>query len=438
MIMTLFACLTLTAASAQTRSDYPTVTLSNGIEMPQFGLGTFGITGSDPDSVCADAVCTALKAGYRHIDTAHSYYVERGVGQGIRESGVPREEIWLTSKLWPSDYSEGREQTLRSIDKMLERLDVDYIDLVYIHQPIGNWKEGWRGLEEAVRQGKVRCIGLSNFEMPVVSDRMQWVLDSAEIRPVIQQIECHPYRQALKERKRAAQAGMLTECWFPLGGAMSNGVLLQDPVIKKIAEAHGKTPAQVIIRWHLQEGLSVIPGSTRHDYIEENIGALDFSLTAKEMKQMRKLNKEKRFFDLPFDQLEQFVLGRPMPEFSQKEQEIIDLSNQKWKWMAEKNVDKLAELFHPQAEFVHMGGFWGTRQELRTIKEGFIWYKQADIHDQVVKFAANVATVYTTLQMTSEVGGREVSFPFFVSEVYTKIDGRWWLTTLAFTSRPHQ
>ena len=138
--------------------------------------------------------------------------------------------------------------------------------------------------------------------------------------------------------------------------------------------------------------------------------------------------------------LAMLVIGS-MTAFAQvtkEEQEMIDLSNQKWAWMAEKNVERLAELFHPEAQFVHMGGFWGTEQELQTIKGGMIWYKKADIYNQVVKFAGPVATVYTTMQLTSEVGGHEVSFPFCVSEVFTKIDGKWWLTTLAFTSRPHQ
>ena len=227
------------------------------------------------------------------------------MGQAIRESGIPREEIWMTSKLWPTEYGEGK--TLKAIDEMLERMQLDYIDLLYVHQPIGDYVGAWKDMEKAVKAGKVRALGISNFDY---NDEMwQRIMDSATIKPAVLQIECHPYAQRLAMRKKAAEQGIQVECWFPLGGAMSRGALLKDPVIKSIAQAHGKTPAQVILRWHIQEGFSVIPGATDPNYIKENIQIFDFSLTDDEMQKIRALNKEQRFFNVPLEQVEKMVWG---------------------------------------------------------------------------------------------------------------------------------
>lgn len=278
----------------------PYVTLNNGQQMPRFGIGTFNVPG---DSVAAEAVCFALKNGYRHIDTAHAYRVERGVGQAIKESGVPREQIWLTSKLWPSEYGDAD----AAIDRMLERLGTDYIDLLYVHQPMGDWRSAWRAMERAVASGKVRSLGLSNFDAAdsLYTAAMEW----AKIKPAVMQIECHPYAQRTKWTERLAADSIVLEAWFPLGGAMSNGALFKDPMIQEIAAAHGKTPAQIILRWHILEGHSTIPGATDHGYITENIDIFDFELTPFEMEQMRKLNKEKRFFNMDYKQSEQFILN---------------------------------------------------------------------------------------------------------------------------------
>ncbi|MDR1879583.1 MAG: aldo/keto reductase [Tannerellaceae bacterium] len=274
--------------------------LNNGLEMPQFGLGTFNTPSNE---VAKEACLTAFRNGYRHVDTAHAYGNESAIGEAVKESDIPREEFWITSKLWPSDYATGN--TLASIDKMLARLQMDYIDLLYIHQPIGDYVAAWKEMEKAVETGKVRALGISNFDAS--DEAFHAIVDNMKIKPVALQIECHPYAQRKEMREKIKPYGIIQECWFPLGGAMSQGVLLKDPVITAIAAAHHKTPAQIIIRWHIQEGFSVIPGATNPDYIKENIRIFDFALTEEEMAAMRSLNKEERFFKVPFEQLERMV-----------------------------------------------------------------------------------------------------------------------------------
>ncbi len=295
------------AQEKTTVGGVPVVTLNNGVEMPRFGLGTFL---QPSDEVCEQSCLTALRAGYRHIDTAHAYNDERGVGRAVKESGIPREEIWITSKLWPTEYGEGK--TLKAIDDMLDRMQLDYIDLLYVHQPVGDFVGAWKDMEKAVRIGKVRALGISNFD---ASDEV-WdkIMSAATIKPAVLQIECHPYAQRVEIRKKAAREGIQVECWFPLGGAMSGGALFKDPVIRKIAEAHGKSPAQVILRWHIQEGFSVIPGASDPDYIKENIQIFDFTLTDEEMAAMRSLNKEKRFFNMPLTEKEKVYLNTPVKD----------------------------------------------------------------------------------------------------------------------------
>lgn len=302
IIMVFLMGTTTINATEKEVNEQPYVQLNNGQWMPRFGIGTYNVPG---DSVAEDAVAYALKCGYRHIDTAHAYRVERGVGKAVKESGIPRSEIWITSKLWPTEYGEGK--TMEAIDRMLERLQTDYIDLLYVHQPMGDYRGAWRDMEKAVKQGKVRSLGISNFD---ASDSLfNDIMEFAEIKPAVMQIECHPYAQRKEWQQKTRQHNIQLECWFPLGGEMSNGALFKDPTIQKIAKVHGKSPAQIIIRWHIQEGFSVIPGATRHDYIKENISVFDFYLTDEEMAQMRSLNKEKRFFNMDYKQAEKFVLS---------------------------------------------------------------------------------------------------------------------------------
>lgn len=284
----------------KTAANVPMVQLNNGILMPQFGLGTFL---QPSDSVCEQSCLTALKAGYRHIDTAHAYNDEAGVGRAVKNSGIPREEIWITSKLWPTEYGEGK--TLKAIDEMLERMQLDYIDLLYVHQPVGDFVGAWKDMEKAVAAGKVRALGISNFDAN--DEVFNRIMEAATIKPAVLQMECHPYAQRLAVREKAKTHNIQVECWFPLGGAMSNGALLKDPTIMEIAKAHGKTAAQVILRWHIQEGFSVIPGASNPDYIKENIDIFDFTLTDDEMAEMRGLNKERRFFNMSLSDVERMV-----------------------------------------------------------------------------------------------------------------------------------
>ena len=285
---------------AQNNQTY--LTLNNGVQMPQFGLGVYSIPAGE---VTYNSVLTALKAGYRHIDTAHAYQNERSVGQAIKDSGISRDSIWVTSKLWPNEYGEGK--TLEAIDRMLKRLDVDYIDLVYFHQPVGDYIGGWKEMEKALESGKVRSIGISNFD---VNDSIfNSLVETARIKPQIMQIECHPYAQRKYWREMAAKHNMKIEAWFPLGGRDSRGEIMRDKTINEIAKAHGKTAVQVIIRWHIQEGTSVIPGSSNPNHIRENINVFDFALTDAEMQQIHSLDKEKRYFNMSYEDQKRWFGG---------------------------------------------------------------------------------------------------------------------------------
>ena len=283
-------------------SDVPLISLSNGVQVPQLGLGTqiqrLEQDRSESDT-SHDAVVAALQSGYRHLDTAHGYFNEIGVGQGIIDSGIPREEIWVTSKLWPSEY--GEEVTAKAIDDMLERLQLDYLDCIYLHHPAGDYMGAWNDLEDAYRAGKVRTIGISNFDNYM--DAFNQIMEEAEIRPQIMQIECHPFAQRQETRALAAQYDMQVECWYPIGHADPN--LLEDKTLMAIAEAHEKSVVQVILRWHMQEGLCAVPGSTNLKHIQENIEIFDFELSDDEMEQIRSLDKSEsgRYFNINYQQM---------------------------------------------------------------------------------------------------------------------------------------
>ena len=271
----------------------PAITLNDGNNIPQIGIGVYQVRGDD----LTQQVCErALSMGYRHIDTAHAYQNERGVGRAVAASGLRREDIWVTSKLWPSEYGEG--VTAQAIDRMLDRLGTDHIDLLLLHQQFGDYLGAWKDMERAVDAGKVRSIGLSNFE----SDRLEQVIDAARIIPSVLQVECHPYYQQNKLKTRLAPYGIALEAWYPLGHGDAG--LLSDPVILRLAEQYGKTPAQIILRWHVQEGTIVFPRSTSPEHMRQNIDILDFSLTAQDMETIRLLDKGQRFFTMTLEEQE--------------------------------------------------------------------------------------------------------------------------------------
>ncbi|AZV41445.1 aldo/keto reductase [Peribacillus asahii] len=259
-----------------------TITLHNGVEIPQLGFGVFKV---ENGSQTVQSVKKALEVGYRSIDTAAIYQNEEGVGQAIRESGIPRKDIFVTSKVWNTD--QGYESTLAAFDASLKRLGLDYLDLYLIHWPgKDKYVDTWRALETLYKEGKVRAIGVSNFHI----HHLENLLKSSEMKPVINQIELHPRLTQVEIREFCQQHDIQVEAWSPLG----RGVLLDNPTIGEIAKKHGKTSAQVIIRWHLQHGIVVIPKSVTPARIEENAQVFDFELSVEEMKEIDGLHANER------------------------------------------------------------------------------------------------------------------------------------------------
>lgn len=269
------------------------VKLNNGIEMPQFGMGVFQVP-EGPATV--DAVSQALALGYRHIDTAHAYQNERSVGKAVAASGIDRDQIWITTKLWPSEY--GRGKTMAAIDKMLGRLGTDHIDLLLQHQQFGDYLGAWADMEDAVAAGKVRAIGLSNFE----SGRLEEVLEAATIKPAALQVECHPYYQQDALKARVAAYGTVLESWYPLGHG--DPTLLAEPLFAQLGAKYGKTSAQIILRWHIQEGNVIFPRATNPAHIADNTDIFDFALTDDEMAQIKALDKGVRYFTMTLEEQE--------------------------------------------------------------------------------------------------------------------------------------
>ncbi len=237
-----------------------------------------------------DAVLQALKLGIRHIDTAHAYQNERSVGKAIKDSGINRNEIWITSKLWPTEYGEGK--TLAAIDKMLKRLDTDYIDLLLLHQPVGDYMGAYKDMEKAVAMKKVRSIGLSNFE----SARLEEVFNNSSIKPSALQVECHPYWQQQEVKEHLKKYGTVIESWYPIGHGDKG--LIEEPIFTKLADKYHKTNVQIILRWHIQEGNVVFPKTSNLQHLKDNFDIFDFELTNNEMKGISKLDHTKRFYEL--------------------------------------------------------------------------------------------------------------------------------------------
>ena len=265
------------------------ITLSNGVKMPQLGYGVYQVTKDE----CERCVLDALKVGYRAIDTAQAYFNEEEVGAAIQKFGVPREEIFLTSKVWVEHY--GYEECKRSVLDSMKKLKTDYIDLMLLHQPFGDYYGAWKALEELYSEGKLRAIGISNF----YPDRMVDIASFSKIKPMVNQIEIHPHFQQNAAKEWNEKYDIKLEAWAPFGEG--RGGMFELPELKEIGEKHGKTPAQVILRWHLQRGIIVIPKSTHIERMEENFNVFDFELTTDDMKAIAKLDKNSSSFFSHYD-----------------------------------------------------------------------------------------------------------------------------------------
>lgn len=272
------------------------VTLNNGIKMPMAGIGTFLLS---PDEAEA-SVLAALEYGYRLIDTANAYMNEKAVGRAMKHSGVAREDIFLETKIWPCFYEEND-----AIDKTLERLDTDYIDLLLIHQPAGNYVAGYRQMEKAYKEGKVKAIGLSNFN----EDQIKEILDTCEVKPQILQTEVHPYSQEKALKAFLDKEGIVIQAWYPLGHG--DKTLIEEPLFAEFGTKYGKSSAQIILRWHIQDGNIVIPGSKNPDHIKDNFDIFDFALTDVEMEQIAAMDKQKRYYTSTPELLEKYVTMVP-------------------------------------------------------------------------------------------------------------------------------
>lgn len=256
-----------------------TVLLNSGYEMPIVGLGTYSLS----DSQCVSSVTALLQAGGRLIDTAYMYHNEAAVGQGIRESGVPREEIFVTTKLYPNQFANAAE----AIDEALEKMGLAYIDLMLLHHPGDNDAEAYKAMEQAVKDGKIRSIGLSNWYVKELKE----FLPKVAIAPAVVQNEIHPYYQENDVIPYIQDLGIVVQGWYPLGGRGHTAKLLGDETICAIARAHGVSSAQVILRWNLQKGVAVIPGSGNPNHIKENLDLFGFSLADEEMAQINALDR---------------------------------------------------------------------------------------------------------------------------------------------------
>ena len=272
------------------------VTLNNGIKMPMAGIGTFLLT---PDEAEA-SVLNALACGYRLIDTANAYVNEKAVGRAMKKSGVSREEIFLETKLWPAFYEQSD-----AVEKTLERLDTDYIDLLLIHQPAGNYIAGYKLMEKAYKEGKVKAIGLSNFSQSQIRE----ILDICEVKPVVLQTEVHPYYQEKKLKDYLKKEGIVIQAWYPLGHG--DKALLEEPLFQELGKKYGKSSAQIILHWHIQAGNIVIPGSKSPAHIQDNFDLFDFSLTAWEMAQISIMDKNVRYYTSTLELLQRYAAMVP-------------------------------------------------------------------------------------------------------------------------------
>ena len=268
------------------------VTLNNGVQMPMAGIGTFLLTPDEAES----SVLSALQCGYRLIDTANAYMNEKAVGRAMDRSGLDRKEIFLETKLWPSFYEQSD-----AVEKTLDRLDTDYIDLLLIHQPAGNYIAGYQLMEKAYKAGKVKAIGLSNFS----AEQIREILNVCEVKPAVLQTEVHPYSQEKALKAFLAKEGIVIQAWYPLGHG--DKALIQEPLFAELGKKYGKSSAQIILRWHIQDSNIVIPGSKNPDHIRDNFNLFDFSLTDEEMARISAMDREKRYYHSTPEMLKRYA-----------------------------------------------------------------------------------------------------------------------------------
>ena len=268
------------------------LTLNNGNKMPMAGIGVFLLKPEETEL----SVLSALADGIRLIDTANAYMNEKAVGRAMKKSGVAREDIFLVTKLWPTVYTDEN-----AVDETLARLGTDYVDLLFLHQPAGDWRTGYKMMEKAYKEGKVKALGLSNFPI----DWLKEIIETAEIKPQMVQVEAHPYYPQTELKKVLAETGMGLMAWYPLGHGDKN--LINEPVFTKLAEKYGKSNAQIILRWHVQSGNVIFPGSKNPAHIRDNFNIFDFTLTDDEMTEIAAVDKNVRYYNATIEDAQKYA-----------------------------------------------------------------------------------------------------------------------------------
>lgn len=272
--------------------------LNNDVKMPNIGLGTFLLSSED----AYNSTLNALKMGYRLIDTANAYMNEKAVGRAIKDSKIKREDIFLSTKIWCSEY-----ENENIVDETLKRLGVDYIDLLFIHQPTKNWRKGYEKLIKAYKEGKIKAIGISNFEGKYFDE----LVNEFDILPQVFQCECHPHFIQEETREKIKKYGIKLMSWYPLGGKGNTQKLLNDPIILSLSEKYRKSPSQIVLRWHIENGFIVIPGSKNIEHVKENLNIFDFSLNEDDLKEIEKLNTHERQYIRTDEALKNFEAWQP-------------------------------------------------------------------------------------------------------------------------------
>ena len=268
------------------------LTLNNGNKMPMAGIGVFLLKPEETEL----SVLSALADGIRLIDTANAYMNEKAVGRAMKKSGVAREDIFLVTKLWPTVYTDEN-----AVDETLARLGTDYIDLLFLHQPAGDWRTGYKMMEKAYKEGKVKALGVSNFPLEWLKE----IIETAEIKPQMVQVEAHPYYPQTELKKVLAETGMGLMAWYPLGHGDKN--LINEPVFTKLAEKYGKSNAQIILRWHVQSGDVIFPGSRNPAHIRDNFNIFDFTLTDEEMAEIAAVDKNVRYYNATIEEAQKYA-----------------------------------------------------------------------------------------------------------------------------------